>query len=349
MIDLELPYLSEDLKGIGGKIKKKPGDFIVREIPMYEPQGKGVHLYLNMTKKGLTTKEVENRLGSLFDLDSVDIGSAGMKDKNAVATQTISLNLQNKEYGRDKVVEDFKENFGKDLKLNWAKFHKNKLRTGHSLGNEFEIVIKDLDLDKEEALNRVERIASLLKERGVPNFYGKQRFGKEGENPEKGLKIIKGKKEVHKHWLRSLLISSYQSHLFNLYLKARIEEGLFDELLLGDIAKKHDTGGMFEVKDVKREQERYEDKEISFTGPIFGEDMWKTKQDSWKFEKGILEEAEVTFNELKQAGVGGTRRYGRLLVGDLKYSWLRGDIKLEFSLFKGGYATVVLREFMKNF
>ena len=88
-----LPFLTDDLPGVGGEIKVEPSHFVVEEIPLYEPSGQGQHIYVRLTKEGWTTRDVESQLADLFGLRDVDIGCAGRKDKHARTTQTFSLNL----------------------------------------------------------------------------------------------------------------------------------------------------------------------------------------------------------------------------------------------------------------
>ena len=95
-LDLNLPYISSDLPGVGGVLRATPDDFVVEEVPLYEAQGDGQHLYVNITKVGLTTKEVQIGLERLFGLKKGDVSFAGMKDKRARTTQTFSLSVGHK-------------------------------------------------------------------------------------------------------------------------------------------------------------------------------------------------------------------------------------------------------------
>ena len=115
----------------------------------------------------------------------------------------------------------------------------------------------------------------------------------------------------------------------------------------GDIAKKASTGGMFTVEDVEVEQRRYEAREISFTAPIFGPKMWWASGPSGELEREIFEASDITMEELARIKVIGTRRLGRLLP-EIDVQSVERGIQLRFFLPKGAYATVVLREFMKD-
>ena len=234
-----------------------------------------------------------------------------------------------------------------NVKVNWSSYHNNKLRAGHLIGNKFVINITSLEMPIHEAYNRAVEIAALIRESGLPNFYGEQRTGKEGDNVLSGLEILQGRKRVNDRWLRKYLVSSYQSYLCNRYLSERVKKGLFHRLLQGDIAKKHDTGGIFWVEDLDMERLRFEAKEISFTAPIFGYKMAAPKAEASKLEEEILTESGLGVEAFKEHSVKGTRRLGRLLPY-IEIQVISEGIQLAFHLPKGGFATTLLREFTKN-
>ncbi|MBS7622160.1 tRNA pseudouridine(13) synthase TruD [Candidatus Bathyarchaeota archaeon] len=343
---LDLPYITAAIPGVGGKIRATIDNFIVEEIPLYQPDGYGQHLYVNLTKRGLTTHEVQLGLARLFSLRVDDVGFAGLKDKYACATQTFSILVGKVDYSFvDQAVAQIRRHL--PVTVNWARLHRNKLRPGHLLGNRFTVLITELDLPPDGALHRARSIVERLRGNGIPNFFGPQRFGLDGENVKKGFEIIKGSTCNADRWLRRFLISSYQSYLCNLYLARRLQLGLFERILAGDIAKKYATGGLFEVLDASREQARYESHEISFTAPIYGRKMWTASGPAGKLEKAILEEAGLTMKQFDAAGMRGSRRLGRLLLPDLTVTADPQGLLVSFSLPKGAFATTVLRELMK--
>lgn len=355
MLDLELPTLSHDLPGIGGELRATPEHFVVEEIPLYEPSGEGQHLYVRLTKVGLTTHEVQGQLESLFKLGRGEVGFAGMKDKAARTTQTFSINAGFKGAGfAEEALARIRDHL--PVEAHWAKFHGNKLRPGHLLGNRFTITVTELSVDIEEAVRRTQAIAERLAASGVPNFFGPQRFGSTGTNVAQGMEILNGRDHRKGKWLRRFLVSAVQSYLCNRYLARRVSDGLFDRMLTGDIAKKHATGGMFEVADADVEQARYDAQEISFTAPMFGPKMWAATGPSGELEAAVLAETPVTMEQLAGARIEGTRRLGRILLPELEFeaTTAAGDdgheqaaLTVRFALPKGAYATTVMREVMK--
>ena len=342
-LDLTLPYVTSDLPGMGGVIRAHTEFFRVVEVPAYEPLGYGDHIYLNITKQERTTRETQIELSKLFGLRREDVGHAGLKDKYAVSTQTFSLLMPGEETKEE--VKLIESSLG--LTVNWARRHPKKLRSGHLKGNTFTITITDLDTPMAEALTMAERINEVVARVGIPNYFGSQRTGRDGRNVIDGLNLITGKYHEHNRWLRRFLVSSYLSYLCNRYLSERVIRGLFTTLLRGDLAKKHDTGGVFTVEDVATEQQRFDAGEISFTAPIFGYKMRESKYEAREFEDEIFAGSMVTFDQLRKLGADGTRRLGRILPIITIKPHPEG-VTLSFTLPAGGYATVVLREFMKK-
>jgi tRNA pseudouridine13 synthase len=344
-LDLSLPYITEGQEGIGGRIRAQPEDFMVEEVALYEPSGSGSHLYVNITKRNQTTRDIQLQLAELFNLRPENIGTAGLKDKFAVTTQTFSILFERNNVRSDNTVELIEGSL--DIKVNWAKFHGNKFRVGHLIGNRFKVIITDVNMPTSRATETSKRIAKAIHLTGLPNYYGEQRIGRGGKNVQEGWAILQGQKTFTDRWLSKLLISGYQSYLCNRYLAERVRRGLFDKLLLGDIAKKHDTGGIFWVNDPRIEQRRYNAQEISFTAPMYGYQMSQPLGEAATLEAEILEESKISLETFRRMRVKGTRRLGRLTTR-IKVAEVSRGVQLSFMLLKGGFATILLREFMKT-
>jgi len=344
-LDLTQPYITPNLEGIGGRIRARPEDFRVEEIAQYQPTGKGSHLYVNITKKNKTTRQVQKKIAEIFNLRPQNIGTAGLKDKNAITTQTFSILFEKNDVSAEDAVKRIDGKM--EVEVNWAKFHTNKFRAGHLLGNRFTITISDIRIPRRKAFERATLIAEQIHLHGMPNYYGDQRLGRRGKNVLEGWEILNGEKRFKDRWLSKLLVASYQSYLCNRYIAERVRRGLFDKLLLGDIAKKHETGGIFWVNDLKVDQPRFESKEISFTAPIFGYKMSHPLDESAKLETEIFEESGMSMKTFKRMKITGTRRFGRL-APEIEITENQRGIQLDFMLHKGAFATTLLREFMKN-
>ena len=203
----------------------------------------------------------------------------------------------------------------------------------------------------EAAKDKADLILKLLKERGIPNYYGEQRFGINEDNAIYGRKLLLrekvGKSVWKKRWLRQFLLNSYQSFLFNEWLAERIQRDWFSKIFEGDIAKKLATGGLFDVTEVDKEQIRFQNAEITYTGPIYGFRMRKARGEPGKLEDWILNKAGITESVLKRAKLRGNRRTARFFLKDFDITEVSSGLQVSFTLPKAAYATILLREFIK--
>jgi tRNA pseudouridine13 synthase len=335
-----LPLITADFPGIGGEIKAEPAHFIVEEIPLYEPVGVGEHIYVRLTRAGWTTRALQQRLARLFHLREVDIGYAGLKDKQARVTQTFSLHL----YDTDEETVACRIQETLPVEVVWVQRHQNKLKRGHLLGNRFHILVLGVEA---EGMARAEVIAQTIQTRGIPNYYGAQRFGMQGDNAQHGWEILCGR-GPSAPWQRRFFLSAYQAALFNTWLAARIRQGWFAQLLTGDIAKKLDTGGLFLVTNAASELSRFLQREITYTGPLYGTRMRWASGKPGELERMIFEKAGITPAMLTQVRLAGSRRPARLFLSDLRIERHPDGLLFTFTLPKGAYATALLREFIKG-
>lgn len=179
MLGLPHRFLTEGLPGIGGRIKGCPEDFVVEEVPLYHPCGQGEHVYLWIEKTDLSTLEAIRRLAQAFDRSPDDLGYAGMKDRKAVTRQYVSVGGVSLEGAREVRVPQ--------VRILSAERHTNKLRLGHLRGNRFEIRVRGIGEDGEgedgtpDVESRTVAILAQLVARGIPNYFGPQRFGARGD------------------------------------------------------------------------------------------------------------------------------------------------------------------------
>ncbi len=156
-----------DTPTLPGVIKQREEDFLVDEIPLYEPCGTGEHVYVRIQKHGLSHSELLGIMRKHFNVRESAIGAAGMKDRMAITSQTISIHMPDRE-PTQKPINDER------IEILWMSRHNNKLRRGHLEGNRFVIRIRDLDPSQAPQLWRGMKE---LEKRGIPNYYGHQRFG----------------------------------------------------------------------------------------------------------------------------------------------------------------------------
>jgi tRNA pseudouridine13 synthase len=336
-----LPLVTADLAGSGGAIRAVPEDFRVDEVPAYLPSGTGSHLYLRIEKRGRTTRDAVRTLARALGTPERDAGFAGMKDKDAVTTQWLSFPV-----AKD---PDPGALSGPGLRVLEVSRHGNKLRTGHVRANVFSIAVRGGDAARARAA------AAALGERGLPNFFGPQRFGTEGRNAEVGRALLLGpetpeiRRAARDRFLRRLSLSAYQALLFNRWLAERMADGLFAAALRGDVMKKLDSGGLFDCAEPAVDGPRVAAFEISPAGPMFGHKLRAATGDALAREERLLAAEGIALGDFARGGgeAEGTRRAARLRVAVAVDDEPDG-YRARFELPKGSYATVVLRELVKG-
>ncbi len=177
----DLPYLTRDIKGLGGVLKARPEDFSVVEVPLYEPCGSGTHVYFRVEKTGLSTHEAVFNIARALGRRARDIGVAGLKDAQAVTVQTLSM---------EHIDPDRIESVSVPrIRILDVSRHGNKLRRGHLKGNRFTIKVRETDTGR---IDEAQAVLSKLEQIGVPNYFGPQRFGLRGDNWEVGRAVFRG-------------------------------------------------------------------------------------------------------------------------------------------------------------
>lgn len=176
----ELPFLTAEIPGIGGRIKTCPDDFIVEEVPLYQPCGDGTHIYFRIEKTGLSTMRAVADIARALGRQPRDIGYAGLKDADAVTTQTLSAEHVDPDLIRSLALPR--------IRVVDVSRHTNKLRLGHLAGNRFSIKLREIDPAR---ITDVRSVMDLLHRRGVPNYFGPQRFGMRGDTWEVGRALLR--------------------------------------------------------------------------------------------------------------------------------------------------------------
>lgn len=337
-----------------GRIKSKPEDFVVDEIPAYLPSGTGDHLYVHFRKRNRTTDDVVKELARAANVDRRDIGVAGLKDKVGVTTQWISLPVPPKDPGFDERVRALAI---EGVELLEATRHGNKLKTGHLNGNRFTIVVRDVAA---EDSGRVHDAFDRILREGVPNRFGAQRFGRFGDTADKARAWLTGKARAPGDpRQRRFEFSALQSAIFNAVLDARVADGTWNVPQLGDVLEKEESGGKFVCTDVQADRERAARGEVCPTGPIVGDRMRQPEGAVLELEQRIAAPFLDGIDLVRARSLGeGTRRALVLRIAKDDASSIvqvmdskdegspeqRPVLAVCFVLPKGAYATTVLGE-----
>lgn len=174
-----LPFLTADVPAMPGAIKRRYEDFLVEEIPAYQPCGSGDHIYFTIEKRGLATMRAIHDIGRALGVQSRDIGLAGLKDARAITVQTLSIeHIDPKKVASLDIPR---------IRVLSVSRHGNKLRIGHLRGNRFRIKMRDCDPGR---FGDLESVLETLRKRGVPNYFGSQRFGSRGDTGTIGRAVL---------------------------------------------------------------------------------------------------------------------------------------------------------------
>jgi tRNA pseudouridine13 synthase len=330
------------------RIKAYPEDFVVEEIPAYAPSGAGEHVFVRFTKRDVTTLDAVRALAGALGCDPRAVGFAGMKDKRALTTQTISIHAP-PGVDPDALASRARALSLEGIVVHEATPHGNKLKPGHLGGNRFEITVRDVARDH---IADVARAFDRVAREGLPNAFGAQRFGAAGDNAQRALAWLRGEERGPRDpRVQRLLWSALQSAVFNSVLEARVRDGTWATPLEGDLLKLRSSGGLFACTTVQTDRERADRGEVSPTGPMVGARM--------RWPDGVPGEVErqaVTATLGDQFDLARTRRLGegsrralRMWVQDLRWEVTGDDpgnraacVRVYFVLPKGGYATSVL-------
>jgi tRNA pseudouridine13 synthase len=317
-------------------LRATPEDFRVDEIPLYPPTGEGEHTFVLVEKRERTTEEVARELARAAGVRPRDVGYAGRKDRVAVATQWFSVPRFAPEAALSLVLLG--------VRVLEAAAHPHKLRTGHLRGNRFRIVVRDLDAAEIAGAQR--RLEDLVRV-GMPNRFGAQRFGREGDNAEVGRRLLAGEAPGRDRRRARFMLSALQAEVFNAVLAERQPDLV--RLERGDVAVIHGSGALFVVEDPELEAPRAAAFEISATGPIFGTRMLRPQGAVAQREGDILAAHGVDIEHLsvpRGIRLRGTRRALRVRPAELGLEPLAGGLTLGFTLPSGSYATVLVEELL---
>jgi len=331
-------------------IREQIEDFVVDELPLYEPCGEGEHLYLRVEKRNVAGPALRRHIARRLRISDRDIGMAGLKDRRAITRQWVSVPAM----AGDR-IEDIDDDRVRVLD---HRRHRNKLRTGHLAGNRFRILLRGALADD---LPRVQAKLELLDRFGLPNFYGPQRMGHGGATLAAGWALSQGlsgklalrtvddrthQVDLRDRTMRRLAASALQSEVFNRTLASRMAEGIAHRVLPGDMCQKTDTGGQFPSDDTTREQARLDRAEVRLTGPMWGPKMRLPQDEAGRYEQQILDGCGLSLADFSRIGslAAGTRRALHASVGDVEAAMDSDGILVSFTLPAGAFATVLLSE-----
>ncbi len=322
---------------VSGVIKTQPSDFIVNEMMEIQPSGEGEHFWLDVSKTGLSTDRVAKALARFANVAYRDVGYAGMKDVQAITRQWFSVWMP------------------KQGDFDWRKFsmpgveiltvtkHQRKLKRGAHKGNAFRLRLSALKGDIPDLSSRLQEIQN----HGVPNYFGEQRFGREASNVQRAMELFESGQRIKDRNLKSLVLSSARSFLFNLVVSMRVRDGSWRELFANEPAALDGSNGTFISNNEPENAHRLATLDIHPTAPMWGRGAESSSQAYSKLaelEQAIIAPYKTLAEGLEKFGLEYQRRALRSVPHALSFTMEEDSLVLEFELQTGQFATSVVRE-----
>ena len=322
---------------LSATIRATAEDFVVEEIDGFQATGSGEHLLLTIEKRGMNTAFAAKQIAAWAGISEMGVGYAGLKDRHAVTRQRFSVHLPRR------IAPDTGTLEAEGLRVLGSEWHARKLPRGALAGNRFSLVLRDVLGGRTSIEARLQRIAS----RGVPNYFGEQRFGRDGDNPGNALAMFGGRRVGREQ--RGYLLSAARSALFNRVLAVRAGDGSWERGLDGEVWVLDGSRTVFGPEpwsDVLAA--RLAAFDIHPSAPLWGSGESRTIGEARVLEHAVLDDAESLALRagLEAAGLKQERRATRLRPLDMAWEWQDADdvLALRFVLPPGAYATTVLAE-----
>lgn len=316
------------------RLRATADDFVVEEILGYDADNKGEHALLWVEKRDANTDWVARELARFAGVSPVAVGFAGLKDRHAVTRQTFSVQLAGKP------DPDWKAFPHAGVRVLAATRHGRKLKRGALRGNRFVVVLRDVVGDHA----RAEAVLAAMARRGVPDYFGEQRFGHGGRNVEQARAMFAGQRVDRTK--RGFLLSAARSEIFNAVLARRVASGCWDTPLDGEIWSLAGSRSWFGPEPFTDAlAQRLASGDIHPSGPLWGQGEPPATGEAGALEREVGALHADLAQGLATARMDQERRPLRLLPKALHWRWLAADaLELSFELPAGAYATVVVRE-----
>jgi len=320
-----------------GVLRASPEDFIVEEDLGWQPSGSGEHAFLTLRKRGLNTTDLARRIARVACVPALAVGFAGMKDRHALTTQSFSVQLAGT------AMPDWGLLEGDGVEVLAVTRHARKIRRGALAGNRFRLCVRGLAGDPAPALAMLGRVVR----EGVPNYFGAQRFGRDGGNLAAADGLLAGRGRRPGREQQGIYLSAARSWLFNRVLALRVGAGCWGVGIDGDVLMLEGSHSQFHHDSADGElPARLADLDLHPTGPLPGRaGRALTPQGEAAALEAAAQAPWVHWVEgLARLGVDAERRALRMQVHAPQWELQAGVLTLGFTLGAGAYATAVLRE-----
>lgn len=329
---------------LSAAMRSVPEDFAVEEIDAFAASGSGEHLLLTVEKRGMTTAFAARRIAQWAGVGESAIGYAGLKDRHALTCQRFSVHLPMRVAPDVEVLQsgDPGSDPGQVLRVLAHVWHAKKLPRGALAGNRFALTLRGVEGERRAIESRLQTIAIC----GVPNYFGEQRFGRDGDNVAKAIEMFGGRRVRREE--RTHLLSAARSQLFNRVLAARVADDSWDRGLEGEVWMLDGSRSVFGPEPWSETlAARLAAFDIHPSAPLWGRGALRTIAEARAVETRVLADAAslALRDGLEAAGLKQERRSTRLRPQAMSWAWPDEDtLRLAFALPPGSYATTVLAE-----
>src|SRR5690606_3044353 len=319
---------------LSAAIRTVPEDFFVEEIDAFAASGEGEHLLLSVEKRGMNTAYAAKLLAQWAGVGEMAVGYAGLKDRHAVTRQRFSVHLPRRQAPAPGALE------AEGLRVLGHAWHARKLPRGALAGNRFRLVLRAVAGDRAAIEARLRDITAT----GVPNYFGEQRFGRDGANLDNAIAMFAGRRVARAQ--RTHLLSAARSELFNRVLAARVRDGSWNRGLEGEVWLLDGSRSVFGPEPWSQAlAERLARFDIHPGAPLWGRGELRSTGAARQVEEAALADGQALALRagLESAGLRQERRATRLRPAGLAWEWPGDDVLLlAFELPPGAYATTVL-------
>jgi len=319
-------------------IRCSPEDFCVSEQLGFELSGDGEHSFLYLQKRQLNSLQLLQRVSDLSGAAPRDIGLSGLKDRNAVTRQWFSVGMA----GRAEPNWGSLESEG-DVQVLEVSRHLRKLRRGVHRANHFTLVLRELMGDRVALEQRLQT----LRDQGVPNYFGEQRFGRNGSTLEQAQRWMHSGRRISRE-KRSLYFSALRAYVFNRLLAVRVENGDWNKIRSGDVCLLNGTRSFFTCDELNDDIcSRASRGDIHPGLPLWGRNQSRAELGFNDLQMECLAQCHAICGFLEESGLDLAWRPARMMPDDFCWQFCDdGTLRLEFALGAGSYATALLAEFV---
>lgn len=326
--------------GAYASIRQRPEDFIVHEQLGFALSGEGEHVFLHLEKRQLNTLELQDRVSRLSGVPLRDIGLCGMKDRNAVTRQWLSVGMAGKSPPDWQELERLA-----DVRVLEVARHSRKLKRGVHRANHFRLRLTEIQGDTTDLEARLHRVADT----GVPNYFGEQRFGRNGNTLQQARSWMSAGRRKLSRRKRSLFLSALRSFVFNELLAARVREQSWGQVGDGEVCMLQGSRSRFRCSTSDEDiRLRCDSGDIHPGLPLWGGGLPEAGPELVARQLAQLAESASICQFLEDEGLDLSYRAARLMADDFCWQFCDdGSLQLDFALAPGGYATAVLTELVQ--